>query len=549
VNGAEAAPEADSRPARTTGAGTRTAIVWIAFGAAALLAFVLLLHVGRGLTWFFDEWDWVQGRRTGSLDDLLRNHNGHLIAVPILLYKFSWSAFGLGNYTAMRVLTIAFHIATCAVLLVWLRRRVRDELALGAVVVLLFLGYAWQDLLWPSQIQYLGSMLGGIAAFVFLDRRDRTGDVLAAIALTFSIACSGIGLPFLGAVGLALVLRRSTWRRLWVVLVPLALYGVWYVQYGESQAKRDNLHLVAGYVEKAGAAGAGALVGTGMSTGHAVIALILVTVVVTVAVRRRISPELASVLALPLLFWGLTALSRAQQAEPGASRYLYPGAVMLVMILGQLVDDPEWPRTVRTRLVAIGVTGVVVVVSLVGNVDQLRQGGTNLREISTYVKAELAAVELAGNRVDPAFRPDLSRAPQISAGTYLRAVHDLGSPADRLATLRTQPEEVRAAADRVLLDALGVQAHPATATGECTTVPADGGHASQDVRADSMTLVIAAGADPVDVSVRNLAATFAAPPFVTVAPGTTRSLELPEVASGPWSVHLAGSSEFTICGT
>jgi hypothetical protein len=450
--------------------------VWIGFGAAALLSFALLLHVGRGLTWFFDEWDWVQGRRTGSLDDLLRNHNGHLIAVPILLYKLSWSAFGLRNYTALRVLTAAFHVATCAVLLVWLRRRVRDELALGAVVVVLFLGYAWQDLLWPSQIQYLGSMLGGIAAFAFLDRRDRTGDVLAAIALSFSLACSGIGLPFVGAVGLALVLRRSTWRRLWVALAPLALYGVWYLHYGESQAKRENLHLVAGYVEKAGAAGAGALVGTGMSRGHVVIALILVVVVVTVAARRRITPELASVLALPLFFWGLTALSRAQQAEPGASRYLYPGAVMLVMILGQLVDDPEWPRTTRTRLVAVGVTGVVVVVALVGNVDQLRQGAAALRDTSAYVKAELAAVELAGKRVDPAFRPDPSRAPQISAGTYLRAVADLGSPADSLAELRGQAEGVRAAADTVLLGALGVPLGAAPQTpGACTTVtPSDG---------------------------------------------------------------------------
>ena len=203
--------ESASGETKSAAARRHSFVVWSAFAVAALASSVLLLRVGRGLTWFFDEWDWVQGRRTGTLDDFLVNHNGHLIAVPILVYKLSWSAFGLGNYTAMRVTTVVLHVGTCAVLLVWLRRRVRDEFALAAVVVVLFLGYAWQDLLWPSQIQYLGSMLGGIAAFTFLDRRDRAGDVLAAISLTFALACSGIGLPFVGAVGIALVVRRSTW--------------------------------------------------------------------------------------------------------------------------------------------------------------------------------------------------------------------------------------------------------------------------------------------------------------------------------------------------
>ena len=124
--------------------GRSTLLVWGGFAVAALLAAALLLHVGRGLTWFFDEWDWVQGRRTGSLDDLLRDHNGHLVALPILAYKLSWQWFGLQGYTAMRVYTVALHLGTCAALLVWLRRRLRDELALAAVVMVLFLGFAWQ---------------------------------------------------------------------------------------------------------------------------------------------------------------------------------------------------------------------------------------------------------------------------------------------------------------------------------------------------------------------------------------------------------------------
>jgi hypothetical protein len=535
-------------PEHAEGYLRRGPFVWLLFAVAAIGASVLLLRVGRGLTWFFDEWDWVQGRRTGALDDLLRNHNGHLIAVPILLYKLSWWAFGLRNYTAMRLLTVAFHVATCAALLVWLRRRVRDELALGAVVILLFLGTAWQDLLWPSQIQYLGSALGGVAAFVFLDRRNRVGDIGAAASLTFALASSGVGLPFAGAVGLVLVLRRSTWHRLWVVLVPLAFYGLWYLGYGQSQAKGDNVHLVPDYVERAGAAAAGALLGKGVEPGHVVLGLILAAVVVTLAVRRRITPELAGVLALPALFWVLTALSRAQQDEPGASRYLYPGALMLIMVLAQLVDNPTWPRTLRTRAIAAGAVAVVVVVSLVGNVDSLRDGGAQLRTVSDYVRAELRAVELARDSVAPDFRPDLSRMPQVSAGTYLRAVDDLGSPAYSVARVRQAPEAVRLAADDVLLRALGVRSTPAAPGGDCTGAPvAAAGKAGRDLRGGALDLVISAGAAPVDVSVRNLAAAYEAPPFVTVAPGRTRAVSLPAVAAGEWDVHLAAADGFTVC--
>ena len=528
---------------------TGTILVWTAFGAAALLSLVLLLHLGRGLTWFFDEWNWIQDRRTGSVDDFLRNHNGHLIALPILAYKIEWSWFGLGVYTAMRVYTVLLHLATCGVLLVWLRRRLRNEFALALVVAVLFLGYAWQDLLWPSQTQYFGSMLGGIAALVFLDRRDVTGDVLASIALGVALASSGIGLPFVGAVGLILVLRRNTWRRLWVPVAPLALYGLWYARYGASQAKGENLHRVPGYVEKAGASAAGALFGRGIDTGHVLAAALAVLVIVTVAVRRRMSPELAGIVALPILFWTLTAMSRAQSNEPGASRYLYPGAIFVVLVLGQLIDDPHWPRTTRSRVVAVTAAAVLLVVSLAGNVVQLRDGASGLRDVSTFVKAELAALELARGHVNPDYQPDLSRAPQLFAGPYFRAVDDLGSPADSIRELRAAAPEVRAAADAVLLGAIGVKLAPGAPAGSsCTTVMPTDGVATTERTGDAPTLVVTAdGGTGVDVASRNLADGFETGSIGTVEPGTTRSFTLPTVRSGPWTVRLTSRAPFRVC--
>ena len=179
---------------------------------------------------------------------------------------------------------------------------------------------------------------------------DRVGDVGASIALAISVACSGVGLPFVGAVTLELLLRRKTWRRLWVPLIPLALWGVWYLQYGQSQVKGSNIHLVPENAAQMGSAAVGALLGLSMDDGHVPLALLGIVVVVVLAVDRRISPRFAAVLALPLGYWILTSLSRAQFGDPAASRYLYPGAIFVVLALSELVPRLRVPGArVRVR--------------------------------------------------------------------------------------------------------------------------------------------------------------------------------------------------------
>lgn len=524
-----------------------TLLAWIVVGVASVAAAALLLHVGRGLTWFYDEWSWILTRRTGSLDDFLANHNGHLNLVPVAVYKVMWAMFGLEHYTAFRVLAVVLHVGTCVLLFVYVRRRAQLWFAVAATVVILFLGYAYQDLLWPFQIQYLGAVAAGIGALLLLDRRDAVGDVGASVALAVAVACSGVGLPFVGAVTLELLLRRTSWRRLWVPLVPLALWGLWYLQYGTSQVKGSNFHLVPENAALMGSAASGALFGISMDSGRVLLGLLGIVVAVVLAVERRISPRFAAVLALALGYWILTALSRAQYHDPAASRYLYPGAVFVVLVLAELV--PRVPRgSGRVGTVLGGLVLVVLVaVSVRGNVDQLRQGGAGLRDASTYVKAELRAVELAGARVDPGFRPDPVRAPQIDAGRYLAAIHDLGSPADSVADLRRQPAAVRNAADVVLLQALRVRLRGAgDGTGSACSVskPAGASDAQVELQARG-PVVISAEASPVRVAAR----AFGDAPVSlgTVAPGTTRTLGLVPIAAGPWRVQVDSSGPVRVC--
>ncbi len=528
---------------------SRTALAaWIVVGIAAVAASLLILRVGRDTTWFFDDWSWILTRRTGSLDDFLANHNGHLNLVPVVVYKILWAVFGLTSYTAFRVTAVVVHVGACLLVFAYLRRRTQLWFAVSATVVLLFLGYAYQDLVWPFQIQFTGAVAGGVAALLLLDRHDRIGDVGASISLAVAVACSGVGLPFVGAVTLELLLRRSTWRKLWIPLVPFALWGLWYLQYGESQVKGSNLHLVPENAAQMGSAAVGALFGRSMDDGRVLLALLGIAVVVVLAVDRRISPRFAAVLALPLGYWILTSLSRAQYHDPAASRYLYPGAVFVILAASELVPKVRVPGGRSGAVVAAVVLAAIVAVSLRGNIDQLRDGAAGLRDASTYVKAELRAVELARSRVDPAFRPDTARAPQIDAGGYLDAVHDLGSPAYSVPDLRGQSAEVRNAADTVLLHALDVRLVSAGGAGpgaECTVATPDGS-ARAPVEVESRgPVVISAGVAPARVSARALGDAFV--PLGTVAPNADRTLDLVPTAAGPWHVQVESSGPIRVC--
>ena len=527
-----------------------TLYAWLAVGVAAVVAAVVLLHVGRGLTWFYDEWSWILQRRTGSLDDFLANHNGHLNLVPVVVYKTMWAVFGLTDYTAFRVLDVVVHIATCVLLFVYLRRRTPPWFAVGATIAILFLGYAYQDLLWPFQIQYIGAMAAGLAAFLLLDRRDRVGDVGAAVALGIAVACSGVGLPFAGAIAVELLVRRRTWHRLWVPLAPLALWGLWYLQYGQSQVKASNVDIAPGNAARMGAAAIGALAGTALDNGRYLLGALVAVVIVVLAAERRISPRFAAVLVLPLGYWLLTALSRAQYNEPDASRYLYPGAIFVVLVLSELIPRLRVPGgrvgAVACAVVALGILGF----SIHGNVEQLRDGAAGLRETSAYVRAELRAVELARGRVDAAFRPDPVRAPQIDAGGYLAAVDDLGSPAESLRALRHAPAPIRSAADAVLLGALDARL---TATSELSVehcaLAAKRADGSVVVRGRSPSVVVEATTSPVAVSARVLAPRGATTSIGTVPVASGRALRLPPTAAGSWEVLLASAGPIRVCPT
>ena len=61
------------------------------------MAFLALLWLGRGLTFFADEWA-VMADRTISLDSFLQPFNEHWLGVTIVVYRLMLQTFGLGTY-------------------------------------------------------------------------------------------------------------------------------------------------------------------------------------------------------------------------------------------------------------------------------------------------------------------------------------------------------------------------------------------------------------------------------------------------------------------
>jgi hypothetical protein len=532
----------------------------LALGVLLVAGAVHYYLVGRGLNFFYDEWDFILGRRGNSIGAYLDPHNGHLVVVPILIYKALWATVGLQHYGPYRLVSLALHLLCVTLLFVLVRRRVGGAVAVIAATSLLFLGSAWQDLVWPS-FAYLGSVAAGLGAFSVLERRDRRGDFAAALLLGLSLSCSGLGLPFLAGAAIYLLLERRSWPRLWLIAIPVIPYAVWYLHYGQSQASASNISALPSYVFDSFAGALGALSGLDTVAGKELAWLALAGIGVAIVVRRPLRSALPFA-SIALLFWILTGLSRAQLHEPDASRYLYLGAVVLLLVGAELARD------VRVSPPLVVMLAVAVVVFSNSNLRVLRTETANLRAVDSTVAAELAMVELEKATVAADYRPDTALAPQVTAGPYLAAVRDLGSPAMPLSMVTTTSPSIRASADSALVGAILpvlVSHRPVPTTGTppriegygdgtftrrnaCVVFRPRGGGVlpSFDLVVPRRGLVIQSEST-VDVRLLRFAADYPQIPSTTLTPGFSLLRPPPDVASIPWRVRLASSSTTRVC--
>jgi len=531
-------------------------------GLALIVAAAVLFTYSDGLTWFQDSWEFLMNRRDFSAAALLDPHNEHIVLFPVLIEQVLLRLFGMGSTLPEFVVLTALLLGTATLVFAYIRRRVGPWPALMAALLLLFLGPAWQDLLWPFQIGFVGSALFGVAMLLALDSEDRRWDIAACVFLAASVGFSSLGLAFVVAAAIDVLQRRRSlgWRRAYVVAAPLALYALWYLGWGhdaETHLSAHNVLVSPRFVVEGFAASLGSLLAlatiadeaVGRSHwGYVLLGVLVALTVYGLARRRSVSPRLWPVLAAAGAFWFLAGFNAFPGREAYSSRYLYVGALFVLLIAADLL------KGVRLNRWALLAAGAVTLVAVGFNLTPLREGRDFFRAETVLARSDLGAIEIAERTVDPSFAlpPEIAGTSflnEIEAGEYLQAVDEHGSPAYTPAQLARAPEAGRKQADVVLANALplGIELEAAPA--------APGRHCLMLSGAGETPLPLRPGVTTVElppvgtgtIRLRRFATEY---PLVSegVAGGSTTRLFIPrDRSSRPWRLQVEAPQGATVC--
>ncbi|HLJ04446.1 MAG TPA: hypothetical protein VKT31_13455 [Solirubrobacteraceae bacterium] len=569
----------------------------LAGGAAFLLAQT------RGTVFLDDEWYWILFRRGSSLASFLDPHNSHLSLLPILIYKALFATVGLRHYWPYRIVVIAAHLSVVALVFVYARARAGSWPALLGAALILFFGPGWQEFLWPFQMAWLIALGAGIAALLALERGDRAGDVAACLLLAISLASAGPGL----AVAAGLIVELALWRqlrRLWIVAIPLALYGLWWIGYQQTNVSHDSVYYTVRFVfdaaagvfsSLAGLVNPDALTDTGdyLTWGPA----LLIAAVALFAWRlhglareaergrrlRAAGPpsvgpvpgRLVTLVATLLAFWLITGIGRSLVSKGSLlftssgdeSRYLYVGAVLVLLIAAEAL------RGIRITLGAQIVATVLVTAAVISNIGIVRSAAQAQRARSAVTMAELGALDITRGQVAPGFMPSDFIFGVVQAGPYFQAEDALGTPAASPAAIARAPDGVRAAADRQLIAIHRIALTPANsmtsspaaapphvdasqglaaaASGPCELVTAPAftpaaGAPAVEVTVPPQGLLLEVRSVPATLQIRRFADAFE--PLGTLEPDQPALLRIAaDRAPQPWHIRVQPGGALRIC--
>ncbi|MEK6277043.1 MAG: hypothetical protein AABM29_03410 [Actinomycetota bacterium] len=540
-------------------AGVRGSPALLCLAVAVVVSAVILLRLQTNLTFVTDDWELLVNRPGSSIGVFLDPYHEHIVIATAVVYKLLLATFGMDSALPFYVVSTFAFLLSGVLLFVYLRPRIGDWPALLAALLILFLGDAFEDLLWPFQIGYFGSVAAGLGMLIALDRDDKQGDLYACGLLAVSMSFSSVGLIFaVGALVDLALSRRPRAERAYVALLPLALYALWWLGWGHNADSHLSLHNLANmpeYFINAAAAGITGLLGLATGDGSEpdqpglVWGQILLVAGIALGAFRlsrggRVSRDLVIVLAIGLTFWVLAGLNSDPGRAPTSSRYIYPSAIFLLLIMGEALRGRRFGRA------SIVAAGAVTVAAIMGGLSLLHtEYRERWRPASDYLRASLAAVEIGRDSVVPTFVVSFAQSVNTSPEIYLAAVDDYGSPAFSESELVTKAEDYRAAADGTLASALGLSlaAPSGQEAGGCQTVQASpGGFTDLTLSPGEFTLTNEAGAD-----IQVLLGRFSDGLPVDLGPllaGSGASLTIPADRSiQPWRLGLVGEGPVNVC--
>lgn len=539
----------------------------VLLGAALVASAALLLALTSELTFFQDTWAFLMDRRDFTADAFLQPHNEHIVVIPVAIEQLLLAVFGMSSAAPEQAVLALMLLATAALLFVYVRRRLGPWPALLAAVLLLFVGPAWQVLLWPFEVGFVGAVCFGIATLLALDRGDRRGDIAACAFLAIAIGFSSLGVAFIAGAAADVVQRRRQrgLTRAYVAAVPLLLYAAWWLGWGHAAESRVTLKNVlasplfaldglASSVDSLLGLSTIAVDGTGQPEWGRPLLVALLALLVYGQIRRPgLSSRLWPVAASAAAFWLLAAFNYIPGREAHASRYTYAGAVFTLLLAAELLRGVSFGR----RALLVG--GAVTIAAVASNLVPLKEGRDWLLEQTVLTRSDLAAIEIAQRAVDPRFALTSEVAGtasliDIRAGNYLAAAREHGSPAYTPAELAVAPEAGRRQADIVLAEVLPLSTDTrlgggaAAPAGSCVEVPGGGGGEPGVRLRRGVTSIEVGPGDAAALALRRFA-TGEYPVRIEVAPGgSTTLLRIPaDATSRPWHLHVEASQTVRVC--
>jgi hypothetical protein len=539
----------------------------VLFAAMAVSAITILV-LARNFTFWSDELDWLTFQDDFGLGGLLEPHGSHLMLTNRIIYEGLPRLFGT-SYMPFRLIEMACLFTCAGMLFVLVRRRMGGPVALAPAAVLLFFGSAQDIVLSPLGIPFALSIAFGLGALAAVELGHPRGDWLAFVLIALSIVSHTFGTIIAFGIAIYLILEPRTRRRLWVAAVPLVLWFIWWCwarQFHQGIVTSSDL-LFAPFrlIDAAGAALEGA-VGIPPEFGHkspvleAIFSVIfdLIAFVGMVALAFRLSNGkreswLWSYTAIVVIFWAGIALADPVERATETPRYLFFGAIMIVLIVAEAFRGTRIPKRAVPWLL------VIFAVSLIGNVAQLAYSVPGFVHEAQGVRAVETVVGLAGDGVDPERRPwqfglPANRAVPSSVGQLNEFTSDIGPLGFTLDQLRVQPDKARLQADFILAHLLGVTAVPISkadtpkTTGCVTYKPGDDGYTTFPLNfGGNLIRLIGDPGDPgAGISLGRFADQ-ASVPIGTISATTDAGVLLPEdAAPDTWFATSAG--RVRVCG-
>lgn len=337
----------------------------VVFTVMAVVAFACLVALGLGMTFFADEWAFIEQRSLGDPSTWLPPHNEHWSTLPILVYRLMVETIGIGSYVPYLAVVAILHVIVAALAYLLLEHSSGPRLALAGGILVLFFGAGFENLYWGFQTGFIGSIGLGLGAMVVTDRGPtRFRVTIVAVLLLAAVMCSTIGVIVAIAIGVEWVLDRRWRDAITAMLLPAVVLLAWLLTVGrDGVLARDPLTFEAlGTVPTYVLNGVGSAVGS--VAGLPVLGpLLTVCLVVVIGWRLRsgfLPARAIGILVAIAVMYVLIGLARGLISTDHSelSRYTYVSGILTLVAIGDVIGRRSIPVAGPGRLATIAITAV-----------------------------------------------------------------------------------------------------------------------------------------------------------------------------------------------